>query len=461
MAIDIPVGAPADWGGPFVAAAKNINALSKSMLENKIKGSEADYAPYKNYANTKLALAQAQAAAPTAIAQILSSPGAANMTAETQNALAGLAQNYLKNFDNGNMNVPAPNQMGSNGALGMIGQLISRMRGNQPNQNPVSNMPMPNSQSQLQTNQNAMTHPQPAFAPDNQPIGQGTQGGQFAQRNLNNRIQGTLGSDNANVSYEAGKAGQIAGSSTEATNLANQWTEMKKTAASQAEGAQKTVDLTSELRNAYKGLKNWEKGPILGVLPGITTPAQIFDRAKNGIANSMAEAQKGGSITGIDRNAFDSIKAGRDLGDEAFWSQVDFSDAANSRVLEKPLFLYQAQQHNLSPEQANVVWQYYINRRPIYNRNKEEINKKYLNTGEDFLNDPKLINEAFSMKARKLAIDNDAKVEKAEAAKNKVFSIPSFNNADEFRTWYNKQTPDVKNLTRKQLGEIQELPNVF
>ena len=47
------------------------NALSSDMLNNVIKGAEADYAPYTNYANAASKIAYSQFVGPQSIANIL------------------------------------------------------------------------------------------------------------------------------------------------------------------------------------------------------------------------------------------------------------------------------------------------------------------------------------------------------------------------------------------------------
>src|SRR5690349_2153381 len=98
MALPLPrVVADVGPGGGIVTARQGINALERSNLENEIYRAQAKYAPYNAYADAMSKIAYGQTAPANALAQILSSPAAANMSREQYQALSNLATNYLKN----------------------------------------------------------------------------------------------------------------------------------------------------------------------------------------------------------------------------------------------------------------------------------------------------------------------------------------------------------------------------
>lgn len=95
-------------GGGLVTALSGSNALANDMMSNKIKGAEADYAPYTQYANAASKIAYANLTPYQIQAQVMSNPmvwaGIQQLQKTNPNAAANMMRNLVQS-------IPNPSQM--------------------------------------------------------------------------------------------------------------------------------------------------------------------------------------------------------------------------------------------------------------------------------------------------------------------------------------------------------------
>jgi hypothetical protein len=157
MALPLPrVVADVGPGGGIVTARQGINALRNSEFQNDIARSNAQYAPYTNYANALSKIAYAQYSPLDIQSKIMSNPALLMAIKDNPQALAALAQNsnnimkaMQSNGAPGNINgqiLPTPQQMqGSNsmgsGILNWLAQKAGFNQNQQPSQNMLNKTP--------------------------------------------------------------------------------------------------------------------------------------------------------------------------------------------------------------------------------------------------------------------------------------------------------------------------------
>jgi hypothetical protein len=120
---------------------EDANALARSLMENKIKQSQADYAPYTNYANAKSKIAYANLTPYQIQAQVMSNPmvwaGIQQLQKDNPDAAKNMINNLMKSIPTidqmrGNDLPPPPNNnVNSNSLLGMLGSIFGMGKGNQ------------------------------------------------------------------------------------------------------------------------------------------------------------------------------------------------------------------------------------------------------------------------------------------------------------------------------------------
>lgn len=408
-------------GGGVVTGMRGANALTASGLENQIKQSDAQYAPYTNYANALSHLAYAQTAPANAIAQILSGPAAANMSAERYQQLAQQAQTSLGNVNTNFVPRPGTRQEGvGHNLLRTLfdkiipGNNIFSQGGGNNNSAGGSDNPMNYPQTRTdftpvdplgsgQTNS-----PPPNSPPQNSPtIGQGRYGNKASGLNL----PGTMGGNTPSAAAKTQEAVLNAGATGEATSQVQQQDAMEKSDAAASSGAVEMINQISKLKDARSRLGWYEKGYPLGKGPGVTSPAQEFDQAKENIANTIAKAEQTGHINVGDREIANSMKPGRDINDEAFNHLIDYAEGASHRISEKPAFDRAMAASGYAPAETQTLWSYYGLRKPFFNSKEHKQDEDNLNSWEDFYKGKNNKNReaAFSPSAQKAINKANAK----------------------------------------------------
>jgi len=410
MALPLPkVVADVERGGPFVTAARGLNALKKEK-------SDAQYAPYTNYANALSKIAYAKYAPANAIAQMMSGPGAAQMTKEQATALASQFQNMVKNSGDYSNNLPVPNGGGNifGGSLaGNIGGMA--MKGLKS----IWDKVMPGAQVDANDSGNPMNMPQTRndFTPmDQLPEGSNNQppsmpqppkssGSRFQNLAQSLRMPGAQGGENANSGAEAEKTRLVTGAGAEASSQVKQQAEMEEKDIAASNASVEMTNQIKKLRESRKRLYGFEKGNVLGIPlgsgPAMTSAAQESDNAKQNIANTIASMAQSGHINVADRDIANTMKAGREVNDQAFENLTNYAEGAAHRVNEKPAFNRAMAQAGLTPSETQILWANYNLNKPFYDSNSHQIDDHNLGSWEKFYGNTKNIEAAFSPQAQK------------------------------------------------------------
>lgn len=147
MNIPLPrVVADVEAGGPFVTAAKGMNALKRQQLDNQIARAQADYAPFTTYADAASKLAYANMLPYQIQAQTMSNPMMWMALKDDPKALEAVMSNFKNSIPTGqnifgNVNLPAP-MTRQNPTNSIFGALMNKLMGgsNQQNTNPLAQM---------------------------------------------------------------------------------------------------------------------------------------------------------------------------------------------------------------------------------------------------------------------------------------------------------------------------------
>lgn len=493
MALPLPkVVSDVGPGGGLVTSMRGANALSNDMLDNVIKGAEAQYAPYTAYSNAASKLAYSQFVAPQAIANVLTSPNSRGMfTPEAYNNLANVFSRQVSSGPSTAMASLPPPKSRSAGLLDMIVNKLSSI-GQQPTQtgssgdmagydtNNASNAGNPLSYSPGQPSSPGEPAANP-FSPTGSPSDLAGSSPTYS-RNTNALMPGTFGAANPAAITSAGEAGLKSQSEAEGKAITDQWKERQDDINEQVKGAQEMKRQLAKLDDARSRLKVFkfdnleiplESGPISGRLPGFSDAAQDSDIALNNLVAARLKAWQSNRITNMDLGFGKGLKAGRYMNDESYRNEVNYENGLASRTEEYPAFASIAQSKGLLPAQADAIWARYANEKPFYDPKTKEVIDKNLETWEDYLT-PQSMQETFSPQLRKqmesyrknMAGGNpeqDEKIQKnynefkstpSPAAKMlaKKLQLPDFKSQDEFKSWYAKQDKMVKDAVRLKLG---------
>lgn len=439
---DIPlprVIADVEAGGPYVTAAKGLNALRKIQAEAK-------YAPYTEYANALSKSAYAQTAPAAALATFMSGTAAGNLSREQVQALAERMQNSLGQSNMAG-SIPAPNNsFGGNSLAGdVIGNLIKYLSGKTgvPQQNQLT---QPSSVSQQ-----SISSPETV----SQAQGTGTAALPFNRQAGRLPLPGTQGGNTPATGAKAQEAAIIKGTEEEVAAQSAMWSELHKEAAKSAISAQSTVDLANEFSDAYDRTSKWEKGPIKGSVPSwFSEAAHTADTASNGMGDAVARAQQQGHITQNDRVTYQSMKPNRGMRPETKENAIAFIKGMNQRTQEHAAFLVAAQKKGLTPQEANTVWIDYIKKNPFYSAKEHQLIETNFNRWPEYLSNEK-IDEALnpSPESKNVSSNEKNKGSKGADILSKGLVIPKFISKKEGLAWFNRQPEVVKSAIRKHLGE--------
>lgn len=411
MAIPLPkVVYDVEPGGGIVTGMRGANALTKSNLENMYYGptQEANIASKNTYARYLPA---------QILGQVLANPLA--WQTMDKNVLKQLTNQYASAL----ANPPSIESLSNTknmkfGLLGMLGDIFSNLK--KGNQNALKTIPQENQQQQ----QNAFTNTPNSgefgannkmsddevskFVANLQDQQQQNQQptSSFPTSTINrasdapgNKMPGSFGGENPAAIQSAKTKAIETTATTEAQKQADASAKLEEQANEAASAADNNLNLLDKLKSTATKLKWYEKGPIFGKLPGVTTEASDFDKAQSALADSVARAQQTGHITGIDRSTYNSMKPERSQPGEALKHQIDFNEGMNLRIKTKPAFLLKAAELGLNPTQKEAVWNYFIRSRPFYNSKSNTINHKNIDSWENFLT-PQKIAEALNPSAR-------------------------------------------------------------
>ena len=443
MAIPLPkVVADVGPGGPFVTSARGLNSLRREQAE-------AQYAPYTNYANALSKMAYAQYSPANAIAQIMSGPGAAQLSREQATALANQFQNILKNSGNYSNNLPVPNTgalFGNSLAGNLFSALINKIAPN--SQNNMNNIPTNNQgMNNLQISPNLPTETS-ISSPE---VSSG--GGRYEKIAKSLRMPGAQGGENPQTGAEAEKARLVTGAGAEATSQVQQQNKMEENDINQANASVEMLNQLKKLRDARSRLYPFEKGSFagipLGTGPAITSAAQEADRARSSIANAIASMVQSGHINVADREIALSMKAGREVNDEAFENLTNYAEGAAYRVNEKPAFNRAMASVGLTPSETQILWANYNLKKPFYNSKTHKLDQANLGSWESFYGNQKNIKGAFSPESQKKLSKVNKDVNNGNVERQ--FDLTGFKDEADFQKWFKAQNKDTQKYVERQI----------
>jgi len=471
MALNIPLPNPP--AGSFQEGFKNANALSRQLLENQIKGIEAQYKPYNLYADAASKNAYSQFVGPQAIASMLNNPQMRGMlTPEQYQKLASAFANQVSNPVLSQMPMPPNEQQQGNPftrLLGGIGNLFSG--GQQVPQN--QNMPQQNMQQQMpqQNIQQGMPQ-QPPMPPATTPMS----GVSPTYDRVSGALTpGTYGATSPQSITQAGEGALKARTEAEAKNIAEQWQKRQDDILESSKAASAASNNIKRMRSAYKDLdKIFETGAFIGKLPAVSDAAQDMDLAANDLMINKLKSWQTSRVTNMDVQLAPSMKPGRYMSEKEFQHAINYEDAAQQRSQENATFSNAAQKAGLSPSEADAVWIRYINERPFYDYNNKKINKDNLDSWEDYLT-PDSVRQTFSPSYKKQMNKYESNMyganEKKDAQISNKFNselkadgpgvhllekdlkIPNFESREKFQEWYQRQPLIVQKAVRNRLGK--------
>lgn len=149
MALPLPRVVPdVGPGGGIVTAARGVNALEESQLNNEIKRAQAKYAPQQAYADAASKIAYANMLPYQIQATVMSNPLLWQALKDNPNAMGTMLQDFAKNVPQGKnilggMQMPPPNSGGF--GSGLLGMFLNKIMGNGAQQqqpmNPMQQQP--------------------------------------------------------------------------------------------------------------------------------------------------------------------------------------------------------------------------------------------------------------------------------------------------------------------------------
>jgi hypothetical protein len=478
-------------GGGLAYAMRGLNALTQSNLENKIKASEAQYAPWTNYANAASKLAYSQFVGPQAIAAILNNPATRGMfTRDQYNQLANAFAQQVRNPAMSMANLPPPNAISSPRGDGLLSRIINSLSGigsgapqSQPPGMPMVQDQAPSSgqgpdnamlqQPQAPDQGNAINQP-PQPSPSYQSVPNALQGTSPTYSRLAGQQlpADTYGASSPGAIIGAGEAGLKAQTEAEAKAITEQWTKRQDDINKQAAGSQEMSRQLDRLSQARSELSMYEKGPGLGSLPALSNAAQTADLASNNLVAARLKEWQSQRITNMDIGFGKMLKPGRWMNDQSFHNEVEYEKSLNDRLQEYPAFSQRAQLAGLTPAQADAVWIRYANERPFYDVKNKKILWDNMGSWENYLT-PDSIQQTFSPSYRKQMqkyqsnmaggnTEQDKKIQDSYLQQtgvshgskmlSKNLELPQFNSKEEFLSWYKQQPKVVQDAVKLRLG---------
>lgn len=173
------------------------------------------------------------------------------------------------------------------------------------------------------------------------------------------------------------------------------WNDELNNTRQEAKSAKSAIDQLTRFKNIYDKLLPIERGFPFGKGPAVSSNAQLADNISNNIALDLASERFKQRITNNDLQYSQTLKANRALNPNAEKDMVDFLTSANQRIIEQAAFKNAARNKGLTLPESDLVWQKYIDERPLYNTTTGKLEPKNAKGWSEFLS-PQKIREALN-----------------------------------------------------------------
>lgn len=444
---------------PELRAPTRVNPINEAL------GSAINsyYRPQEKSADVSLKQAQANQAnatanftAPQIAATLLANPTIRDTLGKE--AVDRLTKYASQALDAGVMR--GTNQMygGQNGSP-LINFLHSAFGHDHLNQQPSSSQQMPDSSTQQST-----TMQPPPISDTNgqvQPtVMQNTATNRLAAAVQNPGSQG--GVNPASVGAAQEKATETT-ATTEAGNIQAQWKAKQDAHVPAAENATNALVQNRNVLHGYAHMSPFEKGPVFGNVPAVTTAAQDFDRYAETRANLITQGFSGNNLTGPQMDQGHKLKPNRSNTEGSIHDAMAFDNGLQMRILQHQAFDKKANDLGLLPSEADVLWTRYINEKPFWDPENKKILRKNMDYDGYFTpekvkwarspnSETYMKTQAQNGNVSPTVAANDASVKEEEnntfqpspqsIEMAKSITFPKFATPDDFQIWFNKQ-PEV------------------
>lgn len=383
--------ADTEAGGGIV---QGMNALNNYELNR----SNAQYAPYTNYANAASKMAYSNFVGPQAIASILTNPATRGMFTQDQyNTLAKAFSSQVQGSGNALANLPPPQGNLGIGGMGrdLLNKLMSIMHPGSQSQNALTQPVSPTSPMQNNANSgmrfdnqgnNIVASPEEIQNIANRGSNYQPPSSQIDRTAQSIQPQGAMGGYNPSAVTKAQEQALEASATTEAKGTRQNWTDRHIENGEQAKNAQNVRELVHKFDAAYDELEPIERGPYVGKGPALSDAAQTADTTAQAMADAVARAQQQGHITQMDRATYGSMKPGRFMGPGAKKDAVNFMEGLQKRTQEHQTFDVAADKKGLTPQEADEKWIKYISEKPFMDYKDHKLLNKNMNQWKSYLN---------------------------------------------------------------------------
>jgi len=163
-------------------------------------------------------------------------------------------------------------------------------------------------------------------------------------------------------------------------------------------------NLIDQFNSSYSKLGEVEKGPLRGNIPSFSTEAQKADNAAKNMQQMMLKLMKTNRLTNYELKFAGELKLNRNMTDKARIDIGNFLKAKSNRMLEEEKFFDMAEAKNIPIRKARAAWNEYDNNMPVYNFEKNKVNKENMNKYAEYLK-PKALNAAYENSLRSAPSD--------------------------------------------------------
>lgn len=480
MALPLPrVVADTGPGGGIVTSMRGQNALAHDMMANA-------YYPASQEAQIASQTAYAQNLPLQNLATVLSNPNF--YAGANKNVVNSLLDRYVQMAQN-----PPSVQALSGGPRGggFLSKIIDTISGNgQGGQNALNQMPQQaGGYAQQQPMQQPMQPMQQPMPQNGQPVDMIPAAGQSSMAGVpSSKIErlaagtgagdGRYGGINpSSITTSQAKALEATATG-EASSQVEQQKKMETESLDAATQAVNQNQLIAKARELHRNIPRWQRGAGGAITPEIllSSDARELNTTLKNIAASVKDQQGLGNAGVAGLKFATDMKTDISMPDNAFNHLLDYSEAMNERISERPAFEQSLFNKGYTPAQVATMWLYYQSEKPFYDAKHHIKDEANLGTWDKFYATPGRRDAAFSPAAAKQiqkvmgkkageanqraeaqpqdeqepVLPNAANAGAQRLAKN--LKLPEFNSAEEFNEYFWRQPKVVQEAIKLHLG---------